>query len=48
MNHERLLLKGLKKVATEMNLAVVSYNLKRVMSILGVVRMIESLRPQTA
>ena len=46
MNHERLLLKGLKHVATEIRLSVLSYNLKRVMSILGVTTMIEKLKPQ--
>jgi len=48
MNHERLLLKGLKPVATEIRLSVLSYNLKRVMSIFGVARMIEKLKPQLA
>ncbi|MGH9929558.1 MAG: IS1182 family transposase [Pyrinomonadaceae bacterium] len=47
MNHERLLLKGLKHVATEIKLTVLSYNLKRVMSILSVATMIEKLKPQT-
>jgi transposase len=36
MNHERLLMKGLMHVATEIKLTVLSYNLKRVMSILRV------------
>ena len=47
MNHERLLLKGLKKVATEINLTVLCYNLKRVTSILGVPGTINQLRAQT-
>jgi hypothetical protein len=47
MNHERLLLKGLKHVATEIKLTVLSYNLKRVISILGVATMIEKLKLQT-
>jgi transposase len=46
MNHERLLLKGLKHVATEVKLTVLSYNLKRVMSILGVATLIEKLKLQ--
>jgi hypothetical protein len=46
MNHERLLLKGLKHVATEIKLTVLSYNLKRVMSILGVATLIEKLKLQ--
>ena len=44
MNHERLLLKGLKHVATEIKLTVLSYNFKRVMSIMGVPTMIEKLQ----
>lgn len=46
MNHERLLLKGLKQVATEIKLTVLSYNLKRVISILGVKTLIEKLQLQ--
>jgi transposase len=46
MNHERLLLKGLKHVATEIKLTVLSYNLKRVISILGVENLIEKLQLQ--
>jgi len=46
MNHERLLLRGLKSVATEIKLTVLSYNFKRVLSILGAVTMIEKLKPQ--
>ena len=48
LNHERLLLKGLKHVATEIKLTVLSYNLKRVMSILGVATLIERLKLQPA
>jgi transposase len=47
MNHERLLLKGLKKVTTEINLTVICYNLKRVMSIFGVSGTLNRLRAQT-
>jgi transposase len=46
MNHERLLLKGLKHVATEIKLTVLSYNLKRVISILGVATLIQKLKLQ--
>jgi transposase len=46
MNHERLLLKGLKHVATEIKLTVLSYNFKRVMSIMGIATMIEKLKLQ--
>jgi transposase len=46
MNHERLLLKGLKQVATEIKLTVLSYNFKRVISILGVATLIQKLKPQ--
>lgn len=43
MGHERLLMKGKAKVGTELNLSVLGYNLKRVMSILGIDKMIELL-----
>ena len=46
MNHERLLLKGLKHVATEIKLTVLSYNFKRVVSILGVATLIQKLKLQ--
>ncbi len=46
MGHEQLLLKGLKHVATEIKLTVLSYNLKRVISILGVATLIEKLKLQ--
>lgn len=36
MGHERLLMKGKKNVGTEISLTVLGYNLKRVLSILGV------------
>lgn len=48
MNHERFLTKGLENVGTEISLAAISYNLKRVVSILGVQRLIEKLNLQTA
>jgi transposase len=47
MNHERLLLKGLKKVAIEINLTVLCYNLKRVMTIFGVSGTLNRIRAQT-
>jgi len=46
MNHARLLWKGLKQVATEIKLTVLSYNFKRVISIMGVATMIEKLKLQ--
>jgi len=46
MNHERLLLKGLKHVATEIKLTVLSYNFKRVISIMGVATLIQKLKLQ--
>jgi transposase len=53
MGHDRLLMKGIKNVGTEIKLTVLSYNFKRVMSILGTATMIEMLKtrdlePQTA
>lgn len=46
MNHARLLMRGLSHVATEMRLTVLSYNFKRVMSILGAGTMLEKLHPR--
>jgi transposase len=46
MHHDRFLLKGLKHVATEIRLTVLSYNFKRVISIMGVTTMIEKLKLQ--
>ena len=46
MNHERLLTKGRANVTTEMKLAALSYNFKRVMSILGTETMIQMLRSE--
>ncbi len=37
------LMRGLKKVGAEMSLTVLSYNIKRVVNILGVKKMIEAL-----
>ena len=46
MNHDRFLTKGLKNVTTEMKLTALSYNFKRVMSILGIETMIAMLENQ--
>jgi transposase len=48
MGHDRLLLKGIKNVTTEINLTVLSYNIKRVISILGEQMMIDKLKMQPA
>ena len=48
MNHDRFLMKGLRQVATEIKLTVLSYNFKRVISIMGVGTLIEKLRLQPA
>jgi hypothetical protein len=37
------LMRGLKKVRAEMSLTVLSYNIKRVVNILGVEKMIEAV-----
>ena len=44
MNHERLLTKGLKNVGTEIGMSVISYNLKRVLSVLGIREMMQRLQ----
>jgi len=43
MSHGYFLLRGLKKVAAEMSLTVLSYNLKRVVNILGVEKMMRAV-----
>jgi hypothetical protein len=43
MGHGYFLMKGLNKVGAEMSLTVLSYNLKRVMNIIGVRKMIEAV-----
>lgn len=48
MNQGYFLLKGIKKVSTEAGLTVLSYNLKRVLNIMGVVEMISSLERTNA
>src|ERR1700720_3950826 len=45
MAHPRFLLRGLKKAKAELALAVLSYNLKRVVNILGVPALLEALEP---
>lgn len=48
MNQGYFLLKGIKKVTTEAGLTVLSYNLKRVINIMGVAQMIRSLETANA
>lgn len=43
MNQGYLLLKGLKKVAAEISLTVLAYNIKRVLNIVGLKRLIEAV-----
>ena len=43
MNQGYFLTRGLTKVRTEMSLSVLAYNLKRVINILGVPKMIRAL-----
>ena len=48
MAHPRFLLRGLKKAKIELALGVLSYNLKRVINILGVPALLQALQPSTA
>ena len=48
MNQGYFLLKGIKKVTTETGLTVLSYNLKRVINIMGVAAMIRSMETPNA
>jgi hypothetical protein len=48
MAHPRFLVKGLKKAKAELALGVLSYNLKRVINILGVPALLQALEPSTA
>ncbi|MDO9298366.1 IS1182 family transposase [Bradyrhizobium sp.] len=48
MAHPRFLIKGLKKAKAELAPGVLCYNLKRVISILGVPALLEALEPSTA
>ena len=43
MNQGYFLTRGLSKVGAEMSLTVLSYNIKRVMNIIGVQKMIEAV-----
>ena len=43
MNQGYFLMRGLKKVGAEMSLTVLSYNIKRTISIIGVKKMIEAV-----
>jgi hypothetical protein len=43
MNQGYFLLRGLKKVAAEMSLTVLCYNLKRVLNIMGVEEMVRGV-----
>ena len=48
MGHPRFLVRGLVKAKAELALGVLSYNLKRVITILGVPALLQALRPSTA
>jgi transposase len=48
MGHPRFLLRGLLKAKSELALGVLSYNLKRVINILGVPALLERLEPSPA
>jgi transposase len=48
MAHPRFLLRGLQKAKAELALGVLSYNLKRVISILGVPALLQALEPSQA
>ena len=43
MGHGYFLMRGLNKVGAEMSLTVLSYNIKRVINILGVKKMIAAV-----
>jgi transposase len=48
MGHPRFLVRGLLKAKTELALGVLSYNLKRVIAILGVPALLQALNPSPA
>ncbi len=48
MDQGYFLMKGTKKVTTEISLTVLAYNLKRVINIMGVEKMIMSMQPAFA
>ena len=43
MGHSYFLMRGLNKVGAEMSLTILSYNIKRVINLIGVKKMIEAL-----
>jgi len=43
MGHSYFLMKGLNKVGAEMSLTILSYNIKRVINIIGVKKLIEAV-----
>ncbi len=43
MGHRYFLMKGLNKVGAEMSLTILSYNIKRVINIIGVKQMTEAV-----
>jgi transposase len=45
MGHPRFLVRGLRKAKAELALGVLSYNLKRVINILGVTALLQALQP---
>ena len=48
MDQGYFLMKGIKKVTTEASFTVLAYNLKRVINIMGVEKMIRSMQAATA
>ena len=48
MAHPRFLMRGLVKAKSELALGVLCYNLKRVLSILGVPALLQALQPSPA
>ena len=48
MDQGYFLMKGMKKVTIETSLTVLAYNLKRVINIMGVAKMISSMQAATA
>ncbi len=44
MGWTHFLTRGIKNVANEMSLSALAYNLKRVINILGITRMMEAMR----
>jgi transposase len=48
LGHPRFLVRGLKKAKAELALAIMGYNLKRVINILGVAAVLQALQPLTS